>query len=441
MASPRNWTDADFASETQGALLRGSRGGAHILLLAIALFIAAFIYWSWHAAIDEVTRGEGRVIPSGQIQIMQHLEGGIVADIQTREGDIVDKGQVLLRVESVIAASDFREKRSRYLSAMAAIARLEAELEDRAVRMPPEVTAEAPNVANSELALARAKREETQSALEVLRRQVDQRRQEATELQGKRGQLQRSVALAVEELKITEPMLATGGVSKVELLRLQREVNDLRGQLEATDLAIPRAQTALAEAQRRVEERAASIRRETLTEATRRRAEAGALAETLTAESDRVTRTELRAPVRGTVKQLKVNTVGGVIRPGQDLVEIVPLEESLVIEARILPADVAFLRPGQPAMVKITAYDFSIYGGLPATLDDISADTIQDERGNSFFRIRVRTDHANLGTAEHPLPIIPGMTATVDILTGHKTVLDYLLKPILRARERALRER
>ena len=439
---PRHrWTDVDFAPESQAARLRGPSRGAHLLLLFIALFLIAFLYWAYRADIDEVTRGDGRVVPSSQIQIVQHPEGGVVQEILARDGDIVDRNELLLRVESAITEADFREKRGRYLAQIAAMARLEAELEDRAVQMPGEVTREAPTVAQGELDLHRARQSENRTALEVLRNQAEQRRQELAELQSKERQLRRSVDLAAEELKITEPLLARGGVSRVEVLRLQREVNDLRGQLEATGLAIPRAQSALSEAQRRMEERTATIRREAFSELSRRRAEAASIGESVTAEGVRVTRTEVRSPVRGTIKQFKVNTVGGVIRPGQDLVEIVPLDDTLVVEARIAPADVAFLRPGQNAMVKITAYDFSIYGGLPAKLEEISADTIQDEKQNSYFRIRVRTDRNSLGSGDKALPIIPGMTASVDVLTGQKTVLDYLLKPILKARDRALRER
>lgn len=443
MTSPSTdrWTDLDFAPDSRAARRRGPAGGAHLLLLLILLFMAAFVYWAYRADIDEVTRGEGRVVPSGQVQIIQHPDGGVVREILVHEGDIVDRNELLIRVESTITESDFREKRGRFLSQIAAIARLEAELEDRPIEMPAEVTREAPTVAQAELDLHRARQNENRTALEVLRNQSEQRRQELAELQSKERQLRRSVDLAAEELKITEPLLARGGVSRVEVLRLQREVNDLRGQLEATGLAIPRAQSAMAEAQRRIEERAATIRREALGELSRRRGEAASIGESVTAEGVRVTRSELRSPVRGAIKQIKINTVGGVIRPGQDLVEIVPLDETLLVEAKIAPADVAFLRPGQNAMVKITAYDFSIYGGLPAKLEEISADAIQDEKGNSFFRIRVRTDRNSLGPADKSLPIIAGMTASVDVLTGQKTVLDYLLKPIFKARDRALRER
>jgi adhesin transport system membrane fusion protein len=230
-------------------------------------------------------------------------------------------------------------------------------------------------------------------------------------------------------------------VSKVQLLRLQREVSDLAGDLEATRLAGSRVETALREAKRRIEERQLGFRADAQRELNAVQAEAAALHEVITAEADRVSRTEVRSPVRGTVKRVLVNTVGGVIQPGADLIEIVPLEDNLLVEAKVRPADIAFLHPGQPAMVKVTAYDFAIYGGLDAVVEDISADTITDEHGESFYRVRVRTHDNALYKAGAPLPIIPGMTTQVDILTGKKTVLDYLLKPILRAKERALRER
>jgi adhesin transport system membrane fusion protein len=230
-------------------------------------------------------------------------------------------------------------------------------------------------------------------------------------------------------------------VSKVELLQLEREVNDLAGELESTRLAVPRIEAALQEAERRIDERRLNFRAEAQRELTAVQAEATALAEAITAAADQVKRTAVRSPVRGTIKRLLVTTVGGVVQPGEDLVEIVPLEDSLLVEAQVRPADIAFLHPGQPAKVKVTAYDFSIYGGLDGVVEEISADTITDDRGESFYRIRVRTAENALEHNGRTLPIIPGMTTQVDILTGEKTVMDYLLKPILKAKERALRER
>ena len=417
------------------------RGFAHLLLFAIAAFFGVFFAWASWAELDEVTRGEGKVIPSRQVQVVQNLEGGIVAELLVREGAIVERGGVLVRIDGVRAASELRESRQRYLALLGALGRLRAEVEETEIALAPEVLAEAPEVARNERALYRARRDALQSELEVLRSQATQREQELAELATRIGQLERSHALAVEELEITEPLAASRVVSKVQLLRLQREVSDLAGELEATRLALPRVETALGEARRRIEERQLSFRAEAQRELNAVQAEAAALHEVIAAETDKVSRTEVRSPVRGTVKQLFVNTVGGVIQPGADLIEIVPLEDNLLVEAKVRPADIAFLHPGQAATVKVTAYDFSIYGGLDAVVEDISADTITDDKGESFYRVRVRTHDNALHKADEPLPIIPGMTTQVDILTGEKTVLDYLLKPILRARERALRER
>jgi adhesin transport system membrane fusion protein len=433
--------DAEFAIGRAGADLHAPRGFAHLLLLVIAAFFVVFFAWASWAELEEVTRGEGKVIPSRQVQVVQNLEGGIVAEILAREGAIVERGQVLVRIDNVRAASDLRESRQRYLALHGSLSRLRAEVENAPVAFAAEILEAAPEVARNERALHRARQEALRSELEVLRSQAAQREQELTELATRLGQLERSHALAVEELEITEPLAASRVVSKVQLLRLQREVNDLEGELEATRLAVPRVEAALREATRRIEERQLGFRAEAQRELNAVQAEAAALQEVIAAEADMVSRTEVRSPVRGTIKQLFINTVGGVIQPGADLVEVVPLEDNLLVEAKVRPADIAFLRPGQRAVVKVTAYDFAIYGGLDAVVEDISADTITDERGESFYRVRVRTHDGALHKADEPLPIIPGMTTQVDILTGEKTVLDYLLKPILRAKERALRER
>jgi adhesin transport system membrane fusion protein len=433
--------DADLVIGRAGADLHAPRGFAHLLLLVVVAFLVTALAWASWARLDEVTRGEGKVIPSSQVQVVQNLEGGIVAEILVREGAVVERGQVLVRIDDVLAASHLRESRTRYLALLGALGRLRAEVEETAIAFAPEVLAEAPQVAQDERALYHARKEALQSELEVLRSQATQREQELSELKTGLGQLERSLALAAEELEITEPLAASRVISKVQLLRLRREVNDLAGELETTRLAVPRIETAMHEADRRIEERYLSFRAEAQRELNAVQAEAAALQEAMAAETDTVSRTEVRSPVRGTVKQLFVNTVGGVIQPGEDLIEIVPLEDNLLVEAKVRPPDIAFLHPGQPAVVKVTAYDFAIYGGLDAVVEDISADSITDERGESFYRVRVRTHDSALHEAGEPLPIIPGMTTQVDILTGEKTVLDYLLGPILRAKERALRER
>lgn len=443
MAGARFREDADFMPAVHAATRSGARPTAYLLLFIIALFFVVFLSWANVATLDEVTRGDGTVIPSSQIQVVQNLEGGIVAGISVREGEVVDKDQILIRIDQTQAAAGYRESRAKYLSLLAAVARLKAEVDGTEVAFPGEVLDGAPHVAADELSLFASRRSGLKTDLSILRRQEDQRRQELVELRGRLVRLKESYQLVSEELKIIEPLVADGVVSKVELLRLRREANNIKGDREATRLAIPRASSALREATGRIEERKISLRTESLQELNLRSAELAVVAETIASGKDRAFRADVRSPVHGTVKQILVSTVGGVIRPGQELVEIVPLEDTLLIEARIRPADIAFLRPGQDATVKITAYDFSIYGGLKAKVEHISADTIEDEqqKGETFYRIRLRTDRAYLGTEQDPLPIIPGMTASVDILTGEKTVLDYLLKPVLKVRERALRER
>lgn len=443
MAGAKFREDADFMPAVHAATRSGARPSAYLLLFIIALFFVIFLSWANVATLDEVTRGDGTVIPSSQIQVVQNLEGGIVAEISVREGEVVDKNQILIRIDQTQAAAGYRESRAKYLSLLAAVARLKAEVDGTEVAFPTAILDDAPNVAADELALFASRQSGLKTDLSILRQQADQRRQELVELRARLVRLKEAYQLVSEELEIIEPLVASGVVSKVELLRLRREANSIKGDRQATRLAIPRASSALREATGRIEERKISLRTESLRELNLRSAELAVIAETITSGKDRALRADVRSPVHGTVKQILVSTVGGVIRPGQDLVEIVPLEDTLLIEARIRPADIAFLRPGQDATVKITAYDFSIYGGLKAKVENISADTIEDEqqKGKTFYRIRLRTDRSYLGTEKEPLPIIPGMTASVDILTGEKTVLDYLLKPILKVRDRALRER
>lgn len=438
-------TDRDLWVDPADTDREGSRIFGHLLLLAVVVFVGSFIAWSSVATLDEVTRGEGRVIPSSKIQVIQNLEGGIVAEILVNEGAVVDKGQVLLRIENTAAEANYGELQQRRLSALAAVARLQAETsgqEGVEPNFPDELLQMAPHIAESELALFHVRQQQLRSQIQILEDQVAQRKQEMEELDSKLAGLRSAYSLASEELKITRPLAEQGVVAKVELLRLEREVLDLKSQIDATTLAKPRAAAALNEAQRRIEERLVTFRSDAATDLAKQQLELAAVTEALTADSDRVQRTEVRSPVHGTVKEIKVRTVGGVIQPGQDLMEIVPIEDTLLVEAQVRPSDIAFMYPNQKAVVKITAYDFSIYGGLDAVVEQISADAIEDkEKGESFFRIYLRTDKNYLGTAEDPLPIIPGMTASVDVLTGEKTVLEYLMKPILRARDNALRER
>lgn len=436
--------DSDFLPDYDYALRARTSRFAHILTLGVCVFCFIFLIWAHFAKLDEVTRGEARIVPSSKIQVVQNLEGGILAELAVHDGQIVQKGDVLLRIANTSAESQYRDSRTQYLTLEAMIARLKAEIADQPPQFPQEVLSEAPTVAHSEQALYDSQIDQFKSNIAVLNDQLVQKQQEIAGLQSKQQTLSRSLDLAKQERDMTAPLVANGAASKLELVKIERQLTDLQGQLDDAKIAIPQAEAARNEAQKRIQEKTATFHSDAQAELNKHTAELAALSQQIFAQHDRVTRTEVRSPVRGTIKDVKVTTIGEVIKPGEDLVEIVPLEDTLLVEAKIRPADVAFLHPGQPAMVKVSAYDFSIYGGLKAQVEDISADTIKDDdrpNGGTFFRVTLRTEKNSLGTADKPLPIIPGMTASAEILTGQKSVLDYLLKPLLKARDEALHER
>ena len=321
------------------------------------------------------------------------------------------------------------------------ITRLDAEINEKPLEFPEELKKASPQAITDQVNQYNIRRSSRDAELSVLESQVSQRGQEVREMGARLSQLRANLSLKQQELDIRAPLVAQGAMSKVELLRIEGEVTDLKGEINTIGTAVPRAQSAVAEAQKRIAEVKAKGKAEAQNELATAKAELDSLEQVLTAGEDKVKRTEMRSPVRGTVKQIKINTVGGVIKPGEDVMEVVPLGDTLLIEARVLPRDIAFIRPGQEANVKITAYDSSIYGSLKGVVEGISADTIQNEKGESFYRVTVRTKETVMKHKGKDLPLMPGMTANVQILTGRKSVLDYLLKPIMKARQDALRER
>lgn len=434
--------DTEFMSDLRAAVHSGPSLSSNILMLSIFAFFIGAGVWASVAELDEVTIGEGRVIPSSQIQVVQNLEGGILSKIHIKEGQIVEQGAILLTIDDTQARGDFRRDEAKVFALLAAIARLEAEQNGHEPMFPQDVTDARPDLVDGERALYFANTSELASSLVVFDRRIDQKRQELVELDSRIDQLGDNLLLAQEELAILEPLVEQGVSAKIELIRLQRQINEIEGDLKAAQQSVPRIGSELNEVQRSRAEREATYKSEVARELAAARGELASIREVTIAAQDRVRRTEVRSPVQGTVNKILINTVGGVIRPGEDLVEVVPIEDNLLVEARIRPSDVAFLHPGQAAQVKITAYDFAVYGGLDAELEQISADTIMDEEGDRYYEIRVRTDKNFLTSKDNvDLPIIPGMVAEVDILTGKKTVLDYLMKPILRAQGKALRER
>lgn len=411
---------------------------AQTIVRIAAAVVVILLVWAGFARVDEVTRGEGKVVPSRQLQVLQSLDGGVVSEILVHEGQVVEPGQVLLKIDETRATSGVRESEAQGFALEARTARLRALAEGSAFKPPEPGNAEEQQIVDEERRLYESKLSELGTMVSINRQQLSQRQQELAEMQSRRREALRSLDLSQQELTQTRPLLATGAVSQVDILRLERDVTKNRGDADQALAQIARVQAAISEATHKIQETELSFRNDARKDMAEAMGKLNALNEGTVALTDKVNKSQVKSPVRGRIQRLLANTVGGVVQPGKDIVEIVPLDDTLVLEARVQPRDIAFIVPGQSATVKFSAYDFSIYGGLDAKVENISPDTVVDEKGNAYYVVRVRTTQPNFGAK---LPVIPGMTAEVDILTGHKTVLSYLLKPILRAKAYALRER
>lgn len=413
-------SDFAFANDIRAAVeLRTPRTSRLVLFCTLALFVVGII-WAHFAVLDEVKRGNGRVISSRQTQVLQSLEGGLVLEILVREGDIVKQGQVLMRIDDTKFSADLGEVRERRASNAARVARLEAEVTGaEKPTFSDELVRSAPQIVETERNLFAARVKKVFQDIDVLA-------QQETRLAG-------SLKLLSREVEITRNLYAQKVVPEIEMLRLERQASEIRGQLAETQSRITNIKTA--------------FRSQAEEDLAKSRGDLAVLEENIKSAQDRVRRADLKSPVNGIVNKLNVTTVGAVVQPGANLMDIVPLDDSLLVEGRIRPQDIAFIRAGQDAVVKITAYDSSVYGSLKGKVERISADTIADdkpergEKAETFYRVMVRTDRNHLGTADTPLPIIPGMVTTVEILTGAKSVLDYIVKPARMLRDEALRER
>lgn len=449
--------DLRFANEVDAALSRRPKYGARLLSLSVAFLLFMLIIWAALSDIDEVTHAEGQVVGSQRTQTIQNLEGGIVRSIQVREGQTVEKGAILAYLDNEMAESSFRDAVSKAMENHLALVRLEAELRGQEPVFPEDLRrwmaarlgmdidsktlARAQQMLNDQKNTWQSRAKLLKSDLDVLQAQYKQRQHDVEEQESRQKQLKQSLALAIDQRNTGADLLRRKNFARMEYLNLEQKVVELQGQLDGLNASIPRAKAAEAEALQRIASREATEKTDITQEIAKRRLELNSLRETLSAGADRVTRTEIRAPVRGTIKQVYINTLGGVVKPGEPIMDLVPLDDTLLVEARVSPKDVAFLHPGQKVMVKVSAYDFSIYGGLEGKLESISADTIEDRKGDFHYLAKVRTPQTAIVHNNETLPIIPGMMVTADILIGKKTVLDYLLKPILRAQQNALRER
>lgn len=413
----------------------------HLILLAICLFFIVFFAWASWAALDEVTRGEGKVIPSSDVQKISSLEGGIIEELMVKEGDEVEAGQTLVRLSDIAASSDLGSNEARYMGLRATVIRLQSEAEGKMPTFPEEVMKGAPQSVTEEMNAYRANQDKINSQLVVIEQQVSQRQQELNELEVRAGDIRGQLSLVKDEKAMVEPLVASGAAPKMELLQLDRSIKEKETELNGVLNAIPRAKSAIGEARARINDLKSTAKAQAQTELSAKMIEMNAIKEGLGGLQDRKDRAEIKSPVNGYIKDLKVYTIGGVVQPGQEFIEIVPKDDQLLVEAKITPKDIAFLYPDQEAVVKITAYDFAIYGGLSGKLVSISPDAITDQEGNSFYLVRVRTEKSALERNGETLPIIPGMVASVDILTGEKTVMEYLLKPFIKTLNESLNER
>ncbi|WP_375783777.1 HlyD family type I secretion periplasmic adaptor subunit [Bradyrhizobium sp. Pha-3] len=413
-------SDFAFANDIRSAALLRTPRTSRMLLWTSCALLVTFLTWAHFAVLDEVKRGNGRVVPSRQMQVVQSLEGGIVGDILIREGDIVQQGQSLMRIDDTKFAAEFGEIRERRAAMAARVARLDAEARGRTeITFPDEVDKVVPAAVATEASVFKMRAQKVAQDIDVLNQQV-------TRLAG-------SLKLLEREQTLTRKLYEQKVVPEIEMLRLDRQATEMKGQL--------------AEAQSKIANITASFRSQADEDLAKSRGDLAVLDENIKSAQDRVRRTDLKAPVHGIVNKLNVSTIGAVVAPGANLMDIVPLDDTLLVEGRIRPQDIAFIRPDQDAVVKISAYDSSVYGSLKGKVERISADTIVDdkaektERQETFYRVMVRTDKNHLGSEQHPLPIIPGMVTTVEVLTGEKSVLDYIIKPARLLRDEALRER
>ena len=413
-------TDFSFANDVRAAVELRTPKTARMLLLTGVGLMATFVIWAHFAVLDEVKRGNGRVIPARLVQTIQSLEGGIIEQILVHEGTVVQQGQPLMRINDTKFASEFGEIRERRAAVAARVARLQAEAQGQfRLVFPDELIKSAPQAVETEKSVFETRTRKIAQDIDVLTQQENR--------------LTENLKLLNREVELTRRLYAQKVVPEIEMIRLEGRASETRGQLAETQSRIANVKTA--------------FRSQADEDLAKSKGDLAVLDENIKSAQDRVRRTELQAPVYGIVNKINLTTIGAVVQPAANLIEIVPLDDTLLVEGRIRPQDIAFIRPGQDAVVKITAYDSSVYGSLKGKVERISADTIVDEKADrsekqeTFYRVIVRTDKNHLGTAEHPLPIIPGMVTTVEVLTGEKSVLDYLIKPARLLREEALRER
>ena len=433
--------ETEFMDNLSSAMLQQTHRGARLINYSIAIMVVVALYWAWNAEIDQLTRGMGKIVPSSKNQIIQNLEGGIVEKIMVKTGAIVEKGQALLKIDNKVFESNLTENQLKIEELQLRKLRLEAEIHGEMASFASEIADKRHDLRDNETRLLRSNLDFLANQINIVKDQISQRNNGIANANIKINHLKQSKVLLVEKIDITRPLVEKGIEARASFISLERELSALDQEIDAAKGTISVYREEITELQKKAEEFRISFKSRAQREMNEAIAEIDKIKSRGTAITDQVQRTLVVAPVRGVVKQIFVNTIGGVVKPGMDLLELVPIEDSLLIEAKISPADIAFIGPDQKATIKVTAYDFSIFGGLKGHVFDISADTMTEPNGMTYYLVRLKTESNTLGTAEKPLRLIPGMMVSVDILTGKRTVLDYLLKPILKAKQVALTER
>lgn len=433
--------DINFMSEAEAAARRRPATPAILMFFSVMVLVVLAFVWAAFSEVEQITHGEGQVVPSQEIQVLQSLEGGILSELLVQEGERVKKDQVLMRINDVQFATKEKGTEAKFLSLQARKARLEAEAGGTDFVMPADIAEKYPQIAASEQQLHASRQRELVNSYKILDDRIAKAQADLAEVGAQVNRLSENRRMLSKELEMTREMVAQRAAPKMEQMRLERELSDAAGQLNAQ---AERRKSLEAELQVAKTERASqkdTFRSNALKELSDVETEIAGLRQELQSIGDRVSRTELRAPVDGIVNSITVKTIGGVIEPAQKLAEIVPVADALKIIARVRPEDVAFLKSGQDVKVKITAYDSQKYGRLPGKLVRVGANSVTDKEGNIFFDIEVRTDKNHMGSAEHPLPITPGMVAQTEVIVGRRTILEYFMKPLLKARDQAFTER
>ncbi|MBA1144131.1 HlyD family type I secretion periplasmic adaptor subunit [Mesorhizobium neociceri] len=414
-------------------------------IFIIGALFASSVAWASFAEVDEIARGDGKIIPASKTQIIQASEPGVVQEIAVTIGQVVKKNDLIIRLDNTFNTSSLGEQQAKARALQTRIARLKFEQTgtlEGAFPCPTEIQKVAPEICDNEQKLLIARRDNFEVKLSVLKSRLDQREKELDEANANADRLTKNLVVSDQEAKLVEAMVKKGLMARTEQLRVEREQTELNGQLALAGETIKKAKSAITEAQLQVDELGLQLQQEALSDLTQALADLSVVDETIRGATDKVARTDIRSPVDGIVNTLDINTVGAFVQPGAVVAGIVPTSETLLVEARVSPRDVAFIRPGQDALIKVTAYDFSIFGGIEGKVSNITADSLVDQKtGEPYYQVRVATDKSTLTRDGKTYSIIPGMICSVDIKTGRKTILTYLMKPINKAREEAMSER